>query len=182
MGTVSGAMYVIVLSDLTHCKREAVARGPLIWGVNFGSLVFFIGMILLTGIFDEWGQAWPWFVFNLFAIAPLGVLGLAHGQVFLLVLSAIGWLMTTVKIASALADVAGTADVPIYFVVLALSGLLIAGAGWWLNKKQGEIQSVLGHRMERLSLSKRIFPEWHQGTDESEQRGRVNLEISTPPT
>lgn len=154
--SISGGLYVIILSDLSHCQRN-IARGPLIWGINFGALAFFIGMIFLTSIFDR-DLNWRWIVFDLFVIIPLGIIGLAYKQVFLLVLCAIAWLMTTVKIAFALAPPTSAAFVPIFFVVLAISGLLIAGSGWWLNKNQGQLHSVLGHHMKQISLTRRVFP------------------------
>ncbi|KAL7426960.1 hypothetical protein ACHAXM_000649 [Skeletonema potamos] len=156
--SMSGALYLTILCDLTHCKRH-IARYPLIWGVNVSALAFFVGMIFLLSIFEE-NMAWSWIVFNLFALIPLVIVGIGYNQVFLLVLCAVGWLMTTVKIASALAAVAApAANVPIYFIALAISGLLIAGAGWWLNKNQDELGSVLRYHMERISISMRMFPE-----------------------
>jgi len=156
--SISGALYLAVLCDLTHCKRQ-IARCPLIWGINVSALAFFIGMIILTGIFES-PTAWPWIIFNVLALIPLVIVGLGYSQVFLLVLCAVGWLMTAVKIASALAAIAApTANVPIYFIVLAISGLLIAVAGWWLNKNQDELGSVICYHMERLSLSRRLFPD-----------------------
>jgi MFS family permease len=156
--SISGALYLAILCDLTHCKRR-IARYPLIWGINVSALAFFIGMIILTGIFEV-NMAWSWIVFNVFALIPLVVVGIGYNQLFLLVLCAVGWLMTTVKIASALAAVAApAANVPIYFVTLAISGLIIAGAGWWLNKKQDELGSVLCYYMERISVSRRMFPD-----------------------
>lgn len=154
--SVSSAVYTIALCDLTHCKRSSI-RIPLFWGINFGSLTFFVGMILLTGIFGYQEPAWTWVVFNIVAIVPLCVIGLGYNQVFLLVLCAVGWLMTAVKIASALAAALG-ATIPIYFIVLALSGILIAGVGWLLNKHQEMIHESLFSRMEKLSLSRRCFP------------------------
>ena len=156
--SISGALYLAILCDLTHCKRH-IARCPLIWGINVSALAFFVGMIFLMGIFER-PMAWPWIVFNVFALIPLILVGLGYNRVFLLVLCAVGWLMTSVKIASALAAVAASAaNVPIYFIVLAISGLLIAGAGWWLSKNQDELGSVLCYHMERISVSRRIFPD-----------------------
>jgi hypothetical protein len=156
--SISGALYLAILCDLTHCKRQ-IARCPLIWGINVSALAFFIGMIILTGIFES-PTAWPWIIFNVLALIPLVIVGLGYSQVFLLVLCAVGWLMTAVKIASALAAIAApTANVPIYFIVLAISGLLIAVTGWWLNKNQDELGSVICYHMERLSLSRRLFPD-----------------------
>ncbi|KAL7505612.1 hypothetical protein ACHAXN_003075 [Cyclotella atomus] len=154
--SISGAFYIIVLCDLTHCKRYIV-QIPLEWGINFGSLAFFVGMVLLTGIFGYKEPAWTWIVFNIFAIIPLCVIGLGYNRVFLFVLCAVGWLLTAVEISSALASVLG-ATIPIYFVVLALSGMLIACAGWLLNKHQEMIHESLFSRMEWLSLSRRCFP------------------------
>jgi hypothetical protein len=155
--SVSGALYVWILADLIQCERR-IARPPLIWGMNFGSLAFFVGMILSTEIYES-ENALPWILFNLLAMLPLALLGMAHNQVFLLVLCAIGWIMTTVRIASAISDALfDAAQVPIYFVVLAISGLSLAAAGWGLNKRQERIRGVLAGRLERLSLSRRIFP------------------------
>jgi hypothetical protein len=155
--SISGALYVLILADLTHCKRR-MAEPPLVWGVNFGSLAFFVGMILSTKIY-ELGNALPWILFNVLAMLPLALLGIAYNQVFLLVLCAVGWIMTTVRIASAISDALfDTAQVPIYFIVLAISGLLIAAAGWGLNKHQDRMRGVLVGRLERISLSRRIFP------------------------
>ncbi|KAL7476008.1 hypothetical protein ACHAW6_001899 [Cyclotella cf. meneghiniana] len=174
--SISGALYVVILSDLSYCKRQ-IAHGPLIWGINFGALAFLIGMIFLTGIFELPG-AWPWVTFNALALLPLGIVGLGHNLVFLLVLCALGWLMTTVKIASAIAAAVSAAEVPIYFIVLAISGLLIASAGWFLNKHQDHIQRVLGFYMKRISLSRRVFKEAesveHPAT--LEQNSDINLQ------
>ena len=154
---VSGSLYLAILCDLTHCKRN-IARYPLIWGINFSALLFFVGMIILSGIFDT-SVAWTWIVFNLVGVIPLIVVGIGYNQVFLLVLCAIGWLMTAFKIASAITTAAAStaANVPIYFVVFAICGLLIAGAGWWLNKNQDKFGSVIHDRMKRLSLSRKLF-------------------------
>lgn len=154
--SVSAAFYIIALCDLTHCKRP-IAQIPLIWGVNFGSLVFFIGMILLTRIYGYEERAWSWVVFNIAAIVPLAVIGLGCNQIFLLVLSVAGWLMTSVKIASALATTFSAATVPIYFIVLALSGMLIASLGWLLNKHQGRMHELFYAFMERISISRRYL-------------------------
>jgi hypothetical protein len=182
--TISGALYLIILSDLTHCKRH-LARHPLIWGMNVAAIAYFIGPIILTGIipdiFDSSSSmAGQWIVFNVFVLIPLVVVGVGYRQIFLLVLCAIGWLMTAFKIGSALAALAAPAAyTPIYFVVLAISGLLLAGAGWWLNKNQDEFGSVLLYHMERLSLSRRMFaevePEESTGRehDDAELRGEV---------
>ncbi|KAL7480484.1 hypothetical protein ACHAW6_006175 [Cyclotella cf. meneghiniana] len=155
--SISGGLYVVILSDLSYCKR-LIARSPLMWGINFGALAFLVGMIFLTGIIELPG-AWPWVIFNALALLPLGIVGLGHNLVFLLVLCALGWLMTTLKIASAIAASVSSAEVPIYSIVLAISGLLIAGAGWSLNKHQDEIQWALSYHMERISLSRRFLPE-----------------------
>jgi hypothetical protein len=174
--SISGALYVVILSDLSHCKRQ-IARGPLIWGINFGALAFLIGMIFLTGIFELPG-AWPWVTFNALALLPLGIVGLGHNLIFLLLLCALGWLMTTVKIASAITAAVSTAEVPIYFIVLAISGLLIAGAGWSLSKHQDQIQCVLCFYMERISLSRRVFPEIESDEHHAalEQNSDINLQ------
>ena len=157
--SISGALYIIIImSDLLHCNRR-IARSPLIWGINLAALAFFIGMIFLTGIY-ELNMAWTWIVFNLFALIPLAIVGIGYNQVFLLVLCAVGWLMTAVEVASAIAaTTASTANVPIYFIVLAISGLLIAAAGWWLNRNQDELQSVICYHMEGISLSRRLLLE-----------------------
>jgi hypothetical protein len=164
--SISSAVYTIVLCDLTHCKRR-IAQIPLVWGINFASLAFFVGMILLTDIFGE--RAWPWIVFNIFACVPLGIVGIGYRQVFLLLLCAVGWILTAVKIASALTEAFSGGAVPIYFIVLAVSGTIIAGVGWLLKKHQEKIHDVLLPRMEGLSLSRKLFPEvesQEQSTDE----------------
>jgi len=140
-------------------------------------------MIILTDIFGS-TVAWPWIVFNVFTLIPLVLVGIGYSQVLLLVLCAVGWLMTAVKIASALAALAApAANVPIYFVVLAASGLLIAGAGWWLNKNQDEFGSVICYHMERISLSRRMLPDEEleesarrdQGDADAELQGEVSV-------
>ena len=172
--SISAALYLAILCDLTHCKR-GIARSPLIWGINVSAIAFFIGMIILTGVFES-PMAWPWILFNVFALIPLVIVGIGYSQVFLLALCAVGWLMTAVKIASALDDLAPpAANVPIYFVVLAASGLLIAGAGWWLNKNQDEFGSVICYHMERISLSRRLLPD--EELDESARRGQGDAEF-----
>ena len=42
--SITGAIFVLTLVDLLSCKRK-IAQSPLVWGINFGSLVFFVGMI-----------------------------------------------------------------------------------------------------------------------------------------
>ncbi|KAL7458428.1 hypothetical protein ACHAWC_010001, partial [Mediolabrus comicus] len=107
--SISGALYMIIMSDLLHCNRR-IARSPLIWGINLAALAFFIGMIFLTGIY-ELNMAWTWIVFNLFALIPLAIVGIGYNQVFLLVLCAVGWLMTAIEVATALAAItASTAN------------------------------------------------------------------------
>eukprot|EP00804_Cyclotella_cryptica_P020130 CCRYP_014900-RA/>CCRYP_014900-RA protein AED:0.22 eAED:0.22 QI:0/-1/0/1/-1/1/1/0/581 len=178
--SISGALYVVILSDLSYCERQ-ISHGPLIWGINFGALAFLLGMIFLTGIFELLG-AWPWVAFNALALVPLGIVGLGHNLVFLLVLCALGWLMTTVKIASAISAAISAAEVPIYFIVLAIGGLLIAAAGWSLNKHQDQIQGFLFHHMEKICFSRRFFPsvESDQHPNTAEQIGENDLrEIST---
>mmetsp|Transcript_27955 Transcript_27955/g.80781 ORF Transcript_27955/g.80781 Transcript_27955/m.80781 type:complete len:619 (+) Transcript_27955:195-2051(+) len=155
--SITGAVFVLVLVDLLSCKRK-ITHSPLVWGINFGSLVYFIGMIMLTGIFDL-GNAWQWIIFNAFALVPLGIIGLATNQVFLLVLCAVGWLLDSVKFASWISDAMPSDEAPIQFVVLAISGLLIAGAGWLLSKHQEEVHNVLCYQFERISISRKIFPE-----------------------
>ena len=163
--SISGALYMIIMSDLLHCNRR-IARSPLIWGINLAALAFFIGMIFLTGIY-ELNMAWTWIVFNLFALIPLVIVGIGYNQVFLLVLCAVGWLMTAIEVAEALAAItASAANVPIYFIVLAISGLLIAAAGWWLNRNIDELHSVICYHMESISLSRRWLLE---GASESEE-------------
>ena len=163
--SISGALYMIIMSDLLHCNRR-IARSPLIWGINLAALAFFIGMIFLTGIY-ELNMAWTWIVFNLFALIPLVIVGIGYNQVFLLVLCAVGWLMTAIEVAEALAAItASAANVPIYFIVLAISGLLIAAAGWWLNRNIDELHSVICYHMEGISLSRRWLLE---GASESEE-------------
>lgn len=163
--SVTGALWMIIMTDLSFSTRR-VAKGPFIWGVNFGALIFFIGMISLTGvietmitkeIFDR-KQAWRWLVFNVFAVAPIGIIGLASDQVFLLVLCAIGWLMDSVRIASLLAGDNPESGPPVYFLVLATAGLLIAGVGWLLSKFQTRVHTVLVGYFEELSLSRSVFP------------------------
>eukprot|EP00573_Skeletonema_grethae_P000844 CAMPEP_0201685836 /NCGR_PEP_ID=MMETSP0578-20130828/508_1 /ASSEMBLY_ACC=CAM_ASM_000663 /TAXON_ID=267565 /ORGANISM="Skeletonema grethea, Strain CCMP 1804" /LENGTH=587 /DNA_ID=CAMNT_0048169809 /DNA_START=406 /DNA_END=2169 /DNA_ORIENTATION=- len=172
--SISAALYLAILCDLTHCKR-GIARSPLIWGINVSAIAFFIGMIILTDIFGS-SVAWPWIVFNVIALIPLLIVGIGYSQVFLLVLCAVGWLMTAVKIASALAALAApAANVPIYFVVLAASGLLIAGAGWWLNKNQVQFGSVICYHMERISLSRRMLPD--EELEESARREQGDAEL-----
>ena len=156
--SITGALFVLALLDLLSCKRK-IARSPLVWGINFGSLAYFIGMINLTGIFDYPGGAWCWIIFNAFALVPLGLLGLATNQAFLLVLCAVGWLMDSVKLANWISDAMAIGEGPIQFVVLAISGLLIAGAGWLLSKHQEEVHNVLCYQFERISVSRKIFPE-----------------------
>ena len=163
--TVMGFTYLVLLSDLTHCNRK-IARIPLIWGINFGSLEFFVGMILLTRLFGlEEEPAWSWIVFNIFGIIPIGIIGVGYRQVFLLVLCAVGWLMTAVKIASAIAAALSSATFIVYFVVLALSGILIAGFGWMLNRHQEKIHDVLSSRLDKLSLSRKAFPQVDSQSD-----------------
>jgi membrane protein implicated in regulation of membrane protease activity len=163
--SISGALYMIIMSDLLHCNRR-IARSPLIWGINLAALAFFIGMIFLTGIY-ELNMAWTWIVFNLFALIPLAIVGIGYNQVFLLVLCAVGWLMTAIEVAEAIAAItASTANVPIYFIVLAISGLLIAAAGWWLNRNQDELQSVICYHMEGISLSRRLLLEGESEPEE----------------
>lgn len=155
--SLTGAIFVMMLVDLLSCKRK-IAQSPLVWGINFGSLVFFVGMVMLTGIFYSDG-AWRWIVFNALALVPLGVLGLATNQPFLLVLCAVGWLMDSVKFANWISDALSNDEAPIQFIVLAISGLLIAGAGWILSKHQEEVHNVLCYQFERISISRKVFPE-----------------------
>ena len=155
--SITGAIFVLTLVDLLSCKRN-IAQSPLIWGINFGSLVFFVGMIMLTGIFNFDG-VWRWIIFNALALVPLGILGLATNQPFLLVLCAVGWLMDSVKFASWISDALSNDEAPIQFIILAISGLLIAGAGWLLSKHQEEVHNVLCYQFEKLSISRKIFPE-----------------------
>ena len=155
--SITGAIFVLTLVDLLSCKRK-IAQSPLVWGINFGSLVFFIGMIMLTGIFNFEG-VWRWIVFNALALVPLGILGLATNQPFLLVLCAVGWLMDSVKFANWISDALSNDEAPIQFIVLAISGLLIAGAGWLLSRHQEEVHNVLCYQFERISISRKIFPE-----------------------
>ena len=180
--TISGALYLVILCDLTHCKRH-LARNPLIWGINVSALAFFIGAIILTGILPDIFQSsssttvWKWIVFNVFVLIPLVIVGVGYSQIFVLVLCAIGWLMTALKIGSALAALAApAANVPIYFVVLAISGLLLAGAGWWLNKNQDEFSSVLLYHMERLSLSRKLFPDVELQESPGRDQGDAELQ------
>ena len=154
--SITGALFVLTLVDLFSCKRK-IARSPLVWGINFGSLAYFAGMITLTGIFDI-GGVWCWIIFNAFALVPLGILGLVTKQAFLLVLCAVGWLMDSVKFAYWLSDAMASGEGPIQFVVLAISGLLIAGAGWLLSKHQEEVHNILCYQFERISVSRKIFP------------------------
>mmetsp|Transcript_36962 Transcript_36962/g.66490 ORF Transcript_36962/g.66490 Transcript_36962/m.66490 type:complete len:619 (+) Transcript_36962:241-2097(+) len=154
--SVSGALWMIVMTDLTFSKRH-IARGPLIWGINFGALTFFVGMIILTGIFTE-GQVWQWLVFNAFAVIPIAIFGISADQVFLLVLCAIGWLMDSVHIATLLSDSRPDVTAPVFFVVLGISGLLIAGAGWLLNQHEEKVREILRDYMKRLSISRRLLP------------------------
>ena len=185
--SISGALYMIIMSDLLHCNRR-IARSPLIWGINLAALAFFIGMIFLTGIY-ELNMAWTWIVFNLFALIPLAIVGIGYNQVFLLVLCAVGWLMTAIEVATAIAAItASTANVPIYFIVLAISGLLIAAAGWWLNRNQDELQSVICYHMEGISLSRRLLLEGvSESAEETAARTReqgvdgLNEEVSAEP-
>ena len=155
--SITGAIFMLTLVDLLSCKRK-IAQSPLVWGINFGSLVFFVGMIMLTGIFNFDG-VWRWIVFNAFALVPLGILGLATNQPFLLVQCAVGWLMDSVKFANWISDALSNDEAPIQFIILAISGLLIAGAGWLLSKHQEEVHNVLCYQFERISISRKIFPE-----------------------
>ena len=72
------------------------------------------------------------------------------------------------------------ANVPIYFVVLAICGILLAGAGWWLHTKQDEFSSVLLYHMERLSLSRRMFPdvELEESTGRDQDDAELQGEVS----
>jgi hypothetical protein len=154
--SIAGAMFVMVLVDLLSCKRK-IAQSPLHWGINFGSLVFFVGMIMVTGIFDL-GGVWSWLVFNALALVPLGIVGLATNQAFLLVLCATGWLMDSFKFADWVSATLFNDEVPIQFIILAISGLLIAGAGWLLSKHQEEVHNFLCYQFEIRSISRKIFP------------------------
>ena len=98
-------------------------------------------------------------MFNALALEPLGILGLATNQPFLLVMCAIGWLMDSVKFANWISDALPNDEAPIQFIILAISGLLIAGAGWLLSKHQEEVHNVLCYQFERISISRKIFPE-----------------------
>jgi len=155
--SISGLLFMLIMTDLSFCERS-LAKDPFVWGINFGALAFFVGMIMLTGIFDQY-HAWRWLVFNAFAIVPIGIVGLGTDQLFLLILCAIGWLMDSFRIAALLANDSPEAAAPIYFVVLGTSGLLIAGAGWLLSKHQDHVHNVIEYHMEQLSISRRLLPE-----------------------
>ena len=67
--------------------------------------------------------------------------------------------MDSVKLANWISDAMAIGEGPIQFVVLAISGLLIAGAGWLLSKHQEEVHNVLCYQFEKISVSRKIFPE-----------------------
>uniref|UniRef100_A0A7R9W4R8 Uncharacterized protein n=2 Tax=Pseudictyota dubia TaxID=2749911 RepID=A0A7R9W4R8_9STRA len=160
--SISGALWLAILTDIFFSNRPSVDLAPLVWGLNLGALAFMTGMIALTGVLQE-DTLWRWLLLNVLSFAPLGVLGTATNQIFLLLLCALGFLADSFRLASWFVEGASpNVEVPIYFLVLAFAGLSISGFGWFLNRRQAMIHASLSRWFEQHSLSRvrRVDPEY----------------------
>jgi len=161
--SVFGLVWLAILTDLYFSKRPGLVLTPLQWGLNFGAMAFTMGMIALTGVFEE-DTLWRWILLNMLGFVPLGILGLATGQIFLLFLCALGFLADSFRLASwFVEDVDPNSEMPIYFLVLAFAGLCISGFGWFLSRHQAVVHARLSEWFEKLSLSQQgRFRPWSQ--------------------
>ena len=133
--------------------------GPQRWGLAVGSVALLAGSVLLSTVFDYGsyvegigtGEGWErWIALNFLALPPLLFLGLANdfASVLPLVLAATVLLMDSFRIASVLFN--GT--LPVYFIVFAISGLVIAGLGFLISRTQARIHARLAGWLARMSL------------------------------
>jgi NADH:ubiquinone oxidoreductase subunit K len=143
---------------------------PMRWGLNIGSLAYFLGGIAVVGLFDGNNANWPpmtasvrWILFNAAIVAPLCLLGLTTQSSFLLVLTATGVLLDAFRLCHvwtrSYQD--DTLVALVYFLVLGGTGILTAILGWWLSRQQ----QALAARLSSYVAPYAWFPaRWHEST------------------
>jgi hypothetical protein len=156
----SALVGLIIMTDLFFSNQ--VDKKPLAWAINFLALVYVAGLAMITTREMD-NEIWFWLALNIMAVIPLGILGIAVGQILLVAICAVGFLADAFRLASWLIDRFLSNNealaMPIYFVVLAVTGLAIAAFGWILNKHQDQLHSALVDFMERYSISGMMLEE-----------------------
>lgn len=143
------AMLVFYFKDAENEKRFGFDKPTIIWSVNFASLIYFIFIIILTGIFNFSGSnnnVGNWILINVVAFLPLIFIGTLLDQSIVVLLGAIGLYMDAFKIANDVIDASNIGGSLAYFLVFAISSVFIGYLGWVLNKHQ----ALLVNRFTRL--------------------------------
>jgi len=82
--------------------------------------------------------------FFIFVLIPLVLVGTVTNRIFVTFLGACVFVVDAFKIGEEInSSLNNGLDVPIYFVVFAISGGIVILMGWFLNKRQGIIEEKI---------------------------------------
>jgi len=144
----------LILLTLAHLTNRST-KSRLAWSINFAALVYVPGMLVLCfyNWFDYYGpldQFWQWALFTVFTVPPLFLVSIVTGHILLMVLASIVILFDVWRLTDYIAYVTDFGSVlPVHFVVLGLSGLLLGFLGYFLSKRQDRIHAATSNWAKR---------------------------------
>lgn len=136
----------LVYHTLQHLtNRSTLSRRS--WSMNFASLVYAASMFLLLEIFEYKDYIWQWVVLTLAVVPPLFLVNIITGNIVVLVVVALVIMADVWRLTNYIAwDVLDSNNIlPIQFVVLGLSGLLLGFLGYLLSRKQKSIETMISN-------------------------------------
>jgi len=158
----------LILLTLAHLTNRST-KSRLAWSTNFAALVYVPGMLILC--FYNWfgdfsDQFWQWALFTLFTVPPLFLVSIVTGHILVMVLASIVILFDVWRLTSYIAYVSDFDSVlPVHFVVLGLSGLLLGFLGYFLSKRQARINTATSN------WAKRKLGRWMIDSEDEELNG-----------
>jgi len=131
----------------TPPSQRWIVPGPFHWCASASALALLLGLIVALDLLCTTTTCGNvpshWFVFSIAGVIPVALLGTAVNNLFLMLLAAAGFFADAVRFAAFLSDNAAPNDlqVPIVFVVLSISGVLLGWLGMLLSRQRRRIQS-----------------------------------------
>ena len=159
--------WILILSYLLIETDDKRSKAPLSWGVNTGSIAFFIVMFYVVDLPNDAIE--NWIMINAFSFIPLIFVGLLSDQNFVVFLGAIGFAIDAWRLSSDL-------NLILQFIVLGFTGIAIIFLGLWLRRNQDRIRRPFVEWIKKHPLL--VWKE-DEGTTNDDQNF-ADIETSTP--
>uniref|UniRef100_A0A7S3DUX0 Uncharacterized protein n=1 Tax=Entomoneis paludosa TaxID=265537 RepID=A0A7S3DUX0_9STRA len=141
-----GLVALLVAGRFLLLANPRTLVGPFQWLATAGALVFFQGLCAAYDIAGEGGNSAPmWIALTVTGTIPLGALGLAVENLFMIFLCIAGGASMALRLALWITDavVPANLETPMLCLIFVIFVLLGIAVGYKVNEQQKDIQEVI---------------------------------------